>query len=74
MTQYRIDQDHSNAYAAWIRMGSPAAPTDAQRTALQQAGQLQTIAEAVPTKVVDGAARIAFTLPRQGVSLVVLTW
>jgi xylan 1,4-beta-xylosidase len=74
MTQYRIDQDHSNAYAAWIRMGSPAAPTDAQRTALQKAGQLQTIGEAAPIKVVDGAARIHFTLPRQGVSLVILTW
>ena len=26
LTQYRIDSDHSNSYAAWLRMGSPITP------------------------------------------------
>ena len=29
-THYRVDGDHSNAYAAWKRMGSPQPPTPAQ--------------------------------------------
>jgi len=30
LRHYRIDQDHSNSYAAWKRMGSPSHPTSAQ--------------------------------------------
>jgi xylan 1,4-beta-xylosidase len=31
LTHYRIDQDHSNSYAAWLGMGSPIAPSSAQQ-------------------------------------------
>src|SRR5687767_5923855 len=40
MTHWRIDQDHSNAFTAWQRMGSPPAPTPEQYAVLEQAGQL----------------------------------
>ena len=40
LTQYRIDDAHSNAFTAWKAMGSPASPTAAQYKALEQAGQL----------------------------------
>ena len=75
VTHYRIDQQHSNAYAEWVRMGSPIAPDPAQYAALQQASELATL-EGSPAAigVAGGKATVAFTLPRQGVSLVVVRW
>ncbi|MHA6719730.1 GH39 family glycosyl hydrolase [Sphingomonas sp. RS6] len=67
---YRIDQVHSNAFAAWRAMGSPIAPSDAQRTALIKAAALATI-DPAPTALAGSTTR--FQLPRQGVSLLVVT-
>ena len=68
----RIDAEHSNAHTAWLRMGSPQTPTDAQRAELQKAGQLQAMPAPAHTAVVDSRGTITFTLPRQAVSLLVL--
>ncbi len=72
VTQYRIDRDHANSYAAWLAMGSPIAPTDEQRTALLQAAQLVPMQDVSTLTVVGGNAALEFRLPRQGVSLIVL--
>ena len=73
LTQFRVDRDHSNAYAAWLAMGSPEAPNDAQRAALLKAAQLaKTTPDDQPIKVARGAAALDLTLPRQGVALLVL--
>ena len=74
LTKYRIDADHSNSYAAWLRMGSPLQPTAEQYAQLEKAGQLDQIAPAEKINVIDGKAHVKFKLPRQGVSLMVLTW
>jgi xylan 1,4-beta-xylosidase len=67
---WRIDQEHSNAFTAWKRMGSPASPTPEQYKQLEKAGQLARLKGAPATvSVEDGKARVRFTLPRQGVSL-----
>ena len=68
LTHYRIDADHSNAFGLWKQLGSPTAPTEAQYAQLEHAGQL-TALDPVP-----GQDALQFTLPRQGVSLVVLDW
>ena len=71
MTHYRIDRDHSNSYSAWLAMGSPIAPTDAQRADLLHAAALATIGGAgVPAPSKAGTVDLDFTLPRQGVSLI----
>ncbi len=72
LTHYRIDEQHSNAYAAWHRMGAPIAPDKAQYHELQAAGQLQMLAPAAPIDIQAGSAEINFVLPRQGVSLLVI--
>jgi xylan 1,4-beta-xylosidase len=73
MTHYRIDRDHSNSYAAWLAMGSPIAPTDAQRATLLRAASLATIDEAGPhAGNKDGSVDLDFALPRQGISLIEL--
>jgi xylan 1,4-beta-xylosidase len=74
LTHYRIDQLHSNAYAAWQRLGSPPQPTPAQFTALVTAGQLQVVSPPVAMRVNDNQTRLTFTLPRQAVSLLVFEW
>ena len=75
LTHYLIDQTHSNAFAAWQRMGSPARPDPAQFAQLEQAGQLAAVKEAPATVTGENSTfTLPITLPRQAVSLVLLEW
>ena len=75
LQHFRIDAAHSNAYTAWQRLGSPAAPTPAQYTQLEAASQLAPLDGApASVDVADGRASLQFALPRQAVSLVVIEW
>ena len=73
LTHYRIDAGHSNSFEAWKKMGSPLPLSASQFTTLDQAGQLATLGEPETVAVKAGRAEVKFDLPRQGVSLVVLT-
>ena len=68
-TQYRIDDEHSNAFTAWKRMGSPPQPTPEQYAELERAGQLAAPGPAETVRVAGGKATVRLTLPRQAVSL-----
>jgi len=72
MTHYRIDEKHSNAYATWMRMGSPVAPNRKQYAELEAAGRLNAIGKPDEIPVSHGSMDIRFSLPRQGVSLLVI--
>jgi xylan 1,4-beta-xylosidase len=73
VTHFRIDRDHSNSYATWLAMGSPIAPTDAQRQALLKAAQLTLLGGAEQRVSVNkNSAKLDFRLPRQGVSLLIV--
>jgi xylan 1,4-beta-xylosidase len=75
LTHYRIDEQHSNAYAAWKRMGSPLAPNRRQYDQLLAASELATLRDSPARAAVkDGTATLNFLLPRQAVSLVVAEW
>jgi xylan 1,4-beta-xylosidase len=74
LEHYRIDQTHSNAYTVWKAMGSPQAPTPGQYAKLEQSGRLETVGAAEAVPVEGGRAAVRFNLPRQAVSLLVLTW
>jgi xylan 1,4-beta-xylosidase len=74
LTHHRIDRDRSNAYDAWKKLGSPQPPTPQQYAALEKAGQLQELEPSRQVTAKDGVVSVAFALPRQGVSLVKLTW
>jgi xylan 1,4-beta-xylosidase len=74
LTHYRVDREHSNAYEVWKKQGSPQQPTLEQYAELERAGQLQQLADARPIAVAAGRVVVPFSLPRQGVSLVKLTW
>jgi xylan 1,4-beta-xylosidase len=71
---YRIDQDHSNAYTVWKALGSPQSPTPEQYARMEAAGQLTELDSPKWVSSGGGEIPIAFSLPRQGVSLIQLEW
>ena len=75
VTEYRIDQTHSNATTLWKKFGAPTAPDEKQYAELRAAGQLQAMTDA-PARLgtTNGAATLTYTLPRQAVSLFVIDW
>ncbi len=74
LEHFRIDSSRSNSFAAWKEMGSPQSPTEGQYQQLQRAGQLQMLASPAWTPITQGTAHLQFALPRQGLSLVRLSW
>jgi len=74
VTQYRIDQEHSNSYAAWQKMGAPQPPSLDQYAELEKAGQLAQFDTPQQITVSGGKTTLQVTLPRQAVSLFVLEW
>jgi xylan 1,4-beta-xylosidase len=71
---YRIDDQHSNAYARWLDMGAPQQLSRSQIQALRDAGQLQALTSPRWVDTEAGVANLEFELPRQGVSLIQLSW
>lgn len=67
ITHYRIDDEHSNSYAAWKQMGSPQQPTPAQIAQLEKSSELKTIGK--PIKFNPEKGPFKFVLARQGISL-----
>jgi xylan 1,4-beta-xylosidase len=74
VTHFRVDKEHSNSYDAWRRMGAPVAPDRKQYAKLEAASELQTLGEPQSVTANDGVAKLEFSLPRQGVSLVICEW
>jgi xylan 1,4-beta-xylosidase len=74
LQHYRIDNDHSNAYTVWKEMGSPQNPTAEQYARLQAAGQLELLESPRWITPDNGEIKLNVQLPRQGLSLLRLTW
>src|SRR4029079_4396854 len=54
LSQYRIDETHSNSFAAWKRMGSPIAPDEKQYAELDAAGKLAPMEGPATVRVEGG--------------------
>jgi xylan 1,4-beta-xylosidase len=74
LQHYRIDDHHSNAYALWKEMGSPQNPTPEQFAKLQAAGHLQLLTSPKWLAPENGELKLDVQLPRQGLSLLRITW
>ena len=74
LQHFRIDQEHSNAYTVWKKMGSPQQPAPQQVSELEKAGQLQPLSSPEWVHTENGTAVIRMQLPRQGVSLLKFYW
>jgi xylan 1,4-beta-xylosidase len=74
LEHFRVDSDHSNAYSAWKKMGSPQSPNDAQYAELVATGQMQLLDSPTWVSVRSRGTQLEFDLPRQALSLVRITW
>jgi xylan 1,4-beta-xylosidase len=74
LRHYRIDQEHSNSYTLWKKMGSPQQPSPEQYAQLEAAGQLALLTSPEWVTVKDGKLVLDFQLPRLAVSLVQVSW
>ncbi len=73
LNKYTIDQEHSNSFEVWKKMGSPKSPTAEQFAILENAGKLERVSsEMIPIN--KGKASIKMQLTRQEVSLFKITY
>jgi xylan 1,4-beta-xylosidase len=71
---FRVDAQHSNAYAAWKLLGSPQTLDSQQQEALQAAGQLHLLESPNWLSVETGKLHLSFALPRQALSVIRMDW
>jgi xylan 1,4-beta-xylosidase len=71
---YRIDNDHSNAFWAWKKLGSPQNPSPEQYAQLEAAGQLDLFKSPEWVSNQNGKIELDLRLPSQSLSLVELSW
>jgi xylan 1,4-beta-xylosidase len=71
---FRVDDQFSNSFEAWKRMGSPSQPSPEQYALLEAAGQLQSAKSPRWENIADGPLLASFDLPLHGVSLILVTW
>jgi xylan 1,4-beta-xylosidase len=74
LRHFRIDEEHSNAFNLWKKLGEPQQPTAEQYQQLEKAGELAELEGPGRIAAENGQATIRIVLPRQAVSLVVLTF
>jgi xylan 1,4-beta-xylosidase len=74
LEHFRIDGTHSNAFTEWKNLNSPPHPTSEEQKRLESAGQLQDLNSPQWVAVKDGQIKLNFALPRQGLSLIKITW
>jgi len=74
VTEYTVDDRHSNSYEVWKQMGSPQTLTSEQRSALEKAGQLQTMGSPARKNIDGDRLTLNAVLPREGVALFTITF
>ena len=72
--QYRVDDRYSNSFEKWKAMGKPQNVSAEQYSILEEAGQLQLFTSPEWKEVKNGKMVLKFHLPKQGVSLIQLSW
>ena len=74
LSNYRIDDTHSNAFTVWKAMGSPQDPTAEQYGELVARGGLELLTSPTWTEVSGEELQVEMSMPANSVSLLRLTW
>jgi xylan 1,4-beta-xylosidase len=69
LTRYAVDAEHSNAFTAWRKMGSPRPLWPQQSAELDKAGRLAALDQPEQLRLRDGRLRLDLSVPRQAVVL-----
>jgi xylan 1,4-beta-xylosidase len=72
VSHYRLDRAHSNAYAEWVRQGSPMYPTVEQRQAIQAREGLEKLEPDQTFSANNGSLVLTFMLPVHVISVLIL--
>ena len=72
LTHHRIDGEHSNPYAEWVRQGSPLYPQGEQYASIKARDGLEELEPEREIEIKGGCATIEFDLPEHAVSYLVL--
>lgn len=74
INQYRIDEEHSNSYTAWKKMGSPQQVDKEQYSILEKSGKLQSYQKPYTNSVKNGVLTADIDFPCHAVSLLKVSW
>lgn len=74
ISHYRIDEEHSNSYTTWKKMGSPQEVNKEQYLILEKSGKLQPFQKAYSASVKNGVLTADIHLPGHAVSLLEVRW
>jgi xylan 1,4-beta-xylosidase len=74
LVHFRIDSEHSNAFTAWKKIGSPELLSNNVQEELERAGQLQLLNSPEWVSMKDRTLHPHVELPRQGLSLLQLSF
>jgi xylan 1,4-beta-xylosidase len=74
LVHFRIDSEHSNSFTAWKKLGSPELLSNGIEEELERAGQLQLMSSPVWVAIKKGTLHLHLELPRQGMSLLQLSF
>lgn len=72
VTHYRIDAEHSNAYAEWVRQGMPNYPAQGQYDAIKAHDKLEFCQPQRVLSPANGMLSLDFSLPTHAVSLLLI--
>ena len=72
ITHYRIDKEHSNAYAEWVRQGRPDYPAGSQYNAIKARDGLELLCPVQEVLVQDENIKLSFDMPVKSVSLIII--
>jgi xylan 1,4-beta-xylosidase len=72
VTEFRIDEGHSNAHTVWQRLGCPDWPDDSQIAQMRDREKLEPVGGPRTVGVAGGAMELELTLPVHAVSLLVI--
>ena len=70
VSHYRIDAEHSNPYAEWLRQGMPLYPKGEQYAAIKARDGLEELCGRQERKTEDGKLELTFVMPAHGISYI----
>jgi len=71
---FLVDEEHSNSYTLWKKMGSPQQVSEEMLIRLKKAGQLQKRGSNKQLTVLNGTINYQLNLATQGVALLKVSW
>jgi xylan 1,4-beta-xylosidase len=71
---FRVDEENSNSFTAWKRMGSPQTSSKKQHAKLEKAGHLNNLGKTLWALSEEGNLEFPLILPKQSLVLIRIKW